>query len=231
MGDGIVFIPEGAAEMVRIGGDHLYILEFGDIVDYFTPYTATLFVMALVFTVLAILSRPERQLDIAFGTDAFAAKVITVDELRFRRFMSIACGLASMAAMVSGDIFNFTLFTSMVGITNVGIVAAVRNRHVQNAAFEYGIVAMVATLPLFGGAAVILATTGTLSIWALASGVAAVPVIAKAMLALGVVGEGMAPFYAAKAEMFRAPGAPYVIMCSLSSLLIFLRVIEILITI
>ena len=41
------------------------------------------------------------------------------------------------------------------------------------------------------------------------------------------MGEGMAPFYAAKAEMFRAPGAPYVIMCSLSSLLIFLRVIEV----
>jgi energy-converting hydrogenase A subunit H len=47
------------------------------------------------------------------------------------------------------------------------------------------------------------------------------------MLVLGVIGEGMAPFYAAKAEMFRAPGAPYVIMCSLSSLLIFLRVVEI----
>ena len=31
--------------------------------------------------------------------------------------------------------------------------------------------------------------------------------------------------------MFRAPGAPYVIMCSLSSLLIFLRVIEVVMTI
>jgi len=45
-----------------------------------------------------------------------------------------------------------------------------------------------------------------------------------------VMGEGMAPFYAAKAEMFRAPGAPYVIMCSFSSLLIFLRVIEVVMT-
>jgi energy-converting hydrogenase A subunit H len=59
----------------------------------------------------------------------------------------------------------------------------------------------------------------------------AVPVIVKALLILGVMGEGMAPFYAAKAEMFRAPGAPYVIMCSLSSLLIFLRVIEIVLVI
>jgi energy-converting hydrogenase A subunit H len=54
-----------------------------------------------------------------------------------------------------------------------------------------------------------------------------VPLIAQALLVIGVIGEGMAPFYAAKAEMFRAPGAPYVIMCSLSSLLIFLRVVEI----
>jgi energy-converting hydrogenase A subunit H len=214
-----------------IGGAELFILEFGDIVDYFTPYTASLFVLALIFTVLAVVSRPENQIDIAFGADAYYAKEIGLYELRFRRFMAIACGLASMGAMVSGDIFNYTLFTSMVGITNVGIVAAVKNRHVLNAAYQYGIVAMVATLPLFGGAAIVLATTGTLSIWELASPAVTVPVIAKAFLMLGVIGEGMAPFYAAKAEMFRAPGAPYVIMCSLSSLLIFLRVVEIVVSV
>jgi len=214
-----------------IGGPAAFVLEFGDIVDYLSPYTLTLFILAFVFTVLAVVSRPERQIDIAFGGDAYTAKIITAHEMRFRRFMAIACGLASMGAMVSGDIFNFTLFTSMVGITNVGIVAAVKNRHVLNAAYEYGIVAMAATLPLFGGAAIILATTGTLSIWELSSGIWTVPVVAKGLLGLGVIGEGMAPFYAAKAEMFRAPGAPYVIMCSLSSLLIFLRVIEIIITI
>jgi energy-converting hydrogenase A subunit H len=210
-----------------LGGPVLYALEFGDIVDYFTPYTASLFLLALVFTVLAILSRPERQVDIAFGADAFYTKLITPDEMRFRRFMAVACGVASMGAMVSGDLFNYTLFTSMVGICNVGIVAAVKSRHVLNAAYQYGIIAMVATLPLFGGAAITLASTGTLSIWALSTGVYQVPLIAKAFLVIGVVGEGMAPFYAAKAEMFRAPGAPYVIMCSLSSLLIFLRVVEI----
>jgi energy-converting hydrogenase A subunit H len=210
-----------------LGGPVLNALEFGDIVDYFTPYTASLFLLALVFTVLAILSRPERQVDIAFGADAFYTKLITPDEMRFRRFMAVACGVASMGAMVSGDLFNYTLFTSMVGICNVGIVAAVKSRHVLNAAYQYGIIAMVATLPLFGGAAITLASTGTLSIWALSTGVYQVPLIAKAFLVIGVVGEGMAPFYAAKAEMFRAPGAPYVIMCSLSSLLIFLRVVEI----
>ncbi len=214
--------------LIEIGGAPFLLLEFGDIVLYFTPYTTTLFVLALIFTGLVILSRPERQVEILFGGDAYYAKETAVGELRFRRFMAIACGLASLGAMVSGDLFDYTLFTSLVGIANVGIVAAVRTKHVQNAAFQYGIVALSGTVPLFGGAAMVAATTGTLSILAL-EGTA--PLFAKALLILGVMGEGMAPFYAAKAEMFRAPGAPYVIMCSLSSLLIFLRVIEIVITI
>ncbi len=217
--------------MPDIGGSDLFVLEFGDILHYYTPYTATLFILAAIFTGLVIVSRPEGQIDIVFGGDAYYAKETAIREMRFRRFMAIACGLATMGAMGSGDLFNFTLFASLVGITNVGIVAAVKSRHVLNAAYEYGIVAMVATLPLFGGAALVLATTGTLSIPALAAGGFAVPLVAKFFLTLGVVGEGMAPFYAAKAEMFRAPGAPYVIMCSLSSLLIFLRVVEIVITI
>jgi energy-converting hydrogenase A subunit H len=211
-----------------IGGFPYFILEFGDELVYFTPYTITLFLLALAFTMLAIISRPERQVDIAFGGDAFRTKEISVSEMRFRRFMAIACGLASMGAMVTGDIFNFTLFTAMVGITNVGIVAAVKSPHVQDAAYQYGLVALSATVPLFAGAAVYAAATGSLSMIELMRGtLPAVPLVAKAMLVTGVVGEGMAPFYAAKAEMFRAPGAPYVIMCSLSSLLIFLRVVEV----
>jgi energy-converting hydrogenase A subunit H len=173
-------------------------------------------------------SWPERQLVVAFGGDAYYAMDITLSELRFRRFMAIGCGLASMGAMVSGDVFNFTLFVSLVGVCNVGIVAAVKNRHVQNAAYQYGLVALAGTTPLFAGAALVAATTGTLSMIELAKDtLPEVPVFVKAFLTLGVIGEGMAPFYAAKAEMFRAPGAPYVIMCSLSSLLIFLRVIEV----
>jgi energy-converting hydrogenase A subunit H len=211
-----------------IGGIPYFILEFGDELVYFTPYTITLFLLALAFTVLAIISRPEKQVDIAFGGDAYRAKETSLSEMRFRRFMAIACGLASMGAMVTGDIFNFTLFTAMVGITNVGIVAAVKSPHVQDAAYQYGLVALSATVPLFAGAAVYAAATGSLSMIELMKGtLPAVPLIAKAMLVIGVIGEGMAPFYAAKAEMFRAPGAPYVIMCSLSSLLIFLRVVEV----
>ena len=211
-----------------IGGTPYYILEFGDELVYFTPYTITLFLLALTFTVLVIISRPEKQVDIAFGGDAYRTKEISLSEMRFRRFMAIACGLASMGAMVTGDIFNFALFTAMVGITNVGIVAAVKSPHVQDAAYQYGLVALAATIPLFAGAAVYAAATGSLSMVELMKGtLPPVPLIAKAMLVIGVIGEGMAPFYAAKAEMFRAPGAPYVIMCSLSSLLIFLRVVEI----
>jgi energy-converting hydrogenase A subunit H len=211
-----------------LGGTPYYILEFGDELVYFTPYTITLFLLALTFTVLVIISRPEKQVDIAFGGDAYRTKDISLSEMRFRRFMAIACGLASMGAMVTGDIFNFTLFTAMVGITNVGIVAAVKSPHVQDAAYQYGLVALSATVPLFAGAAVYAATTGSLSMVELMNGtLPPVPLIAKALLVIGVIGEGMAPFYAAKAEMFRAPGAPYVIMCSLSSLLIFLRVVEI----
>ena len=218
--------------MDSLGGIPYYILEFGDELVYFTPYTVSLCILALAFTLFAIMARPERQVDIAFGGDAYYAKEISLQELKFRRFMAIACGFATMGAMVTGDIFNFTLFISLVGICNVGIVAAVKNRHVQNAAFQYGIVALAATVPLFGAAAIIAATTGTLSMVELwNSATPAVPLVVKALLVLGVMGEGMAPFYAAKAEMFRAPGAPYVIMCSLSSLLIFLRVIEVVLVI
>jgi energy-converting hydrogenase A subunit H len=219
-------------KMSSLGGIPYYILEFGDELVYFTPYTVSLFLLALVFTLFAVMAKPERQVDIAFGGDAYYAKETSLQELRFRRFMAIACGFASMGAMLTGDIFNFTLFISLVGICNVGIVAAVKNRHVQNAAYQYGIVALSATVPLFGAAAIIAATTGTLSMIELwSSATPAVPLVVKALLVLGVMGEGMAPFYAAKAEMFRAPGAPYVIMCSLSSLLIFLRVIEVVLVI
>ncbi|NMA10844.1 MAG: hypothetical protein GX932_07535 [Methanomicrobiales archaeon] len=214
----------------QIGGPELFVLEFGDIVAYFSPYTAVLFAFALLFTVLVIVSRPERQVDIAFGGDAYYTKEVEPDLLRFQRFMAIACGLATLGAMVTGDVFNFTLFASMIGITNIGIVAAYRNRHVLNAAFQYGIVAMLATVPLFGGAAIVLSSTGTLSMWELFTGAVAVPLIAKAFLVLGVMGEGMAPFYIAKAEITRAQGAPFILMVHVSSLLLFLRVMEIVIS-
>ena len=114
--------------------------------------------------------------------------------------MAIACGIATIGAIVTGDIFNFTLFAAFIGVLNIGIVAAVKNKHVLSAAFSYGLVVMMGTVPLFAGAAIITATTGTLSIWELAAK-GGVPVVARLLLLIGVLGEGMAPFYIGKAEI------------------------------
>ena len=224
------------SELLFGGQELLATIPFADIVWYLTPYTILLLLFATIFTVLAIISKPERQLDIAFGTDGYYFKEISIDQMRFQRFMAIACGLAAMGATITGDVFNFTLFSSMIGICCIGIVSGVKNKHILQAAFEYGIIIMIAAVPLFGGAALIAATTGTLSIFELAAartlgGVVAVPLIAKLMLLIGVMGEGMAPFYFLKAEIARAPGTPYILILCLIPLLVFLRVIEIIITI
>ena len=101
----------------------------------------------------------------------------------------------------------------------------------MNAAFHYGIIAIISSLPLFGGAALILGKTGTLSIFELAKNGNEL-FYQKLLYAVGMIGEtGVAPFYAAKAEMFRAPGAPYILMIHLSSLLVIVRTVEILLTI
>jgi energy-converting hydrogenase A subunit H len=215
----------------NVGGQALFVLPFGDIVAYFSPFTTALFLFALIFTLICIYSKPEKSMDIVFGTDALYTKEVTGKDLHFRRFMAIACGIATMGAVTSGDVFNFTLFVSMVGVCIIGITASVKNRQVQNTAFNYGIVAMLATIPLFGGAAITLAATGTLSIWELSAMAPAMPWIARSLLLVGVMGEGMAPFYVAKAELTRAPGAPYVLMIHVSSLLMFLRVVEIILTV
>ncbi len=205
-------------------------LPFGDIVHYLSGYTVVLFAFAVMFVILAVISLPEKPVDIVFGTDGYYTKEIPEGQMRFQRFMAIACGVATIGAITTGDVFNFTLFAAIIGILNIGIVAAVKNRHVLNAAFSYGLVVMMATVPLFAGAAIVAATTGTLSIWVLA-GAGAVPLIAKMLILVGVLGEGMAPFYIGKAEITRAPGAPYILMIHVSSLLLFLRVVEILLTV
>ena len=138
-----------------IEGQALFNLPFGDIVNFLTPYTAVLFIFALTFTIIAVISKPERQVDTVFGGDACYTKDIPQDTLRFQRFMAIACGLATMGGIMAGDVFNFTLFTAFIGITNIGIVAAVKNKHILDNAFEYGLLAMIGTLPLFVGAALV----------------------------------------------------------------------------
>ena len=208
----------------------LVTIPFGDMIHYLSGYTVVLFAFAAIFVILAVISLPEKPLEIVFGTDGYSLKETPVDLTRFQRFMAIACGIATIGAIVTGDIFNFTLFAAFIGVLNIGIVAAVKNKQVLSAAFSYGLVVMMGTVPLFAGAAIIAATTGTLSIWELAA-VGGVPVIAKLLLLIGVLGEGMAPFYIGKAEITRASGAPYILMIHVSSLLLFLRVVEILMTV
>jgi len=208
----------------------LVTIPFGDMVHYLSEYTVVLFAFAAIFVILAVISLPEKPIDIAFGADGYTLKETPGNLTKFQRFMAIACGIATMGAMLTGDIFNFTLFAAFIGVLNIGIVAAVKNKHVLSAAFSYGLVVMMGTVPLFSGAAIILATTGTLSIWELAVSGGG-PIIAKLLLLIGVLGEGMAPFYIGKAEITRASGAPYILMIHVSSLLLFLRLVEILLTV
>ena len=49
------------------------------------------------------------------------------------------------------------------------------------------------------------------------------------LMLLGILGEsGIAPFFASKAEMFRTPGSPFIVIIHLSSLFIIVRAVEIL---
>ncbi len=135
--------------------------------------------------------------------------------------------------MITGDLFNFTLFVTLIGIVNIGIVSAVKEVDVLDSAFQYGIIAMLATLPLFGGAALILGTKGTLSMLEIVNiPTTAMMLFGSILLFIGVAGEsGVAPFFATKAEMFRTAGSPFLVIIHLSSLLVIVRAIEILLII
>jgi len=112
----------------------------------------------------------------------------------------------------------------------MGIFAGVKDAHVLDATFHYGLVLMICSLPLFGGVAMILANTGTLSMGVLAN-IHTNPILnmSRTLLLIGAIGEGaLAPFFATKVEMIRAKGAPYINMMHLSSLMVFTRVIEVL---
>lgn len=217
-------------DIASLGGKLLGQIPFGDIVLYLTPFNLFMFAAVLIFTFLIAISRTETQVETEFGTLGNRRVEVDTAEFRIRRFLAIVCGLATAGAMVTGDLFNFTLFVALIGIVNIGIVSAVRQVEVLDAAFQYGLIAMMASLPLFGGAALVLGSSGTLSLLEL-SGMAGNPMIgfAALLLLMGVVGEtGVAPFYATKAEMFRTPGSPFILIIHLSSLLVIVRAIEVL---
>ena len=207
-----------------LGGNLLGTVPFGDIVLYFTPLNLFLFAVMLGFTLLIAVSKPETQVEATF------MKLGNTKEFKQRRFLSVICGIASAGAMITGDLFNFTLFMALIGIVNIGIVSAVRQVSVLNSAFNYGLIAMMCSLPLFGGAAIVLASSGTLSLLVLNQMHATPMMIFGALLMLlGILGEcGVAPFFASKAEMFRTPGSPFLVIIHLSSLFVIIRAVEIL---
>ncbi len=213
-----------------IDGGIFGIVPFGDIIFKYSMFSTIGFVIAITFTILVYLTKPEKQLEAQkFGEDKLID--IPLHELKNRRYMAIVCGIATAGAMLTQDIFDFALFLTLVGIANIGIVSAVKREHVLNASFQYGLTSIIATLPLFGASALILAKTGTLSILELHH-LNKNLLFEKILYGLGMAGEtGVAPYYAAKAEMFRAPGSPYILMIHLSSLLLIVRTVEILLTI
>ena len=217
----------------NVGGNLFGTIPLGDIVLYLNPLHIFLFVTILVFTALIAMSRTETQVEAMFGSLDENKVAVGKKEFKHRRFLAIICGLATAGAMITGDLFNFTLFMALIGIVNIGIVSAVKQVEVLNSAYQYGLIAMMCGLPLFGGAAMILAATGTLSLIELASIPASPMMIFGALVMLiGVCGEsGIAPFFASKAEMFRTPGSPFILIIHLSSLFIIVRFVEILLTI
>ena len=220
-------------DIATLSGQMFGFIPLGDIVLYFTPFNLFLFGGALLFTLLIALSNTETQVEARFGSLEDREVKVDKAEFKIRRFLAIICGLATAGAMITGDLFNFTLFVALIGIVNIGLVGAVKLVDVLDSAFQYGIIAMIASLPLFGGAATILAATGTLSLFQLSSA-AVTPMVtfASILLIFGIAGEtGVAPFYATKAEMFRTPGSPFLVIIHLSSLLVIVRAIEILLII
>jgi energy-converting hydrogenase A subunit H len=221
-------------DLATIGGQLLGTIPLGDIVLYLTPFNLFMFGGALAFTTLIAISRTETQVEAEFGTLKDKEVKVDLQEFKIRRFLAIVCGLATAGAMITGDLFNFTLFVTLIGIVNIGIVSAVRQVDVLNAAFQYGLIAMMASLPLFGGAAILLASTGTLSLLEIVKlpYVTSMMTFGSILLLMGIIGEtGVAPFYATKAEMFRTPGSPFILIIHLSSLLVIVRAIEVLLII
>ena len=217
-----------------LGSQIIGIIPLGDIVFYMTSFNLFMFAAVLAFTFIIAISKTETQVEAEFGTLGDREVKVAKNEFKIRRFLAIVCGLATAGAMITGDLFDFTLFVCLIGIVNIGIVGAVKQIDVLDSAFQYGLIAMMASTPLFAGAAIILASTGTISLLQINSLAFTTPMmlLGSILIFIGVAGEtGVAPFFATKAEMFRTPGSPFLLIIHLSSLLIIVRAIEILLII
>ncbi|MBZ2166588.1 hypothetical protein [Methanobacterium spitsbergense] len=217
-----------------LGSQIIGIIPLGDIVFYMTSFNLFMFAAVLAFTFIIAISKTETQVEAEFGTLGDREVKVAKNEFKIRRFLAIVCGLATAGAMITGDLFDFTLFVCLIGIVNIGIVGAVKQIDVLDSAFQYGLIAMMAATPLFAGAALILASTGSISLLQINSLAFTTPMmlLGSILIFIGVAGEtGVAPFFATKAEMFRTPGSPFLLIIHLSSLLIIVRAIEILLII
>lgn len=98
-----------------LGGNLLGTVPFGDIVLYFTPLNLFLFAVMLGFTLLIAVSKPETQVEATFMKLGNTDVKVGPKEFKQRRFLSVICGIASAGAMITGDLFNFTLFMALIG--------------------------------------------------------------------------------------------------------------------
>src|ERR1039458_3945057 len=122
-----------------LGSQIIGIIPLADIVFYMTSFNLFMFVAALVFTFIIAISKTETQVEAEFGSLGDREIKVAKKEFKFRRFLAIICGLATAGAMVTGDIFDFTLFVCLIGIVNIGIVGAVKQVDVLDSAFQYEI--------------------------------------------------------------------------------------------
>ena len=103
-----------------LGGDLFGTIPLGDIVLYLNPLHLFLFVTILLFTVLIAVSRTETQIEALFGSLEENEVKVGKKEFKQRRFLAVICGIATAGAMITGDLFNFTLFMALIGIVNIG---------------------------------------------------------------------------------------------------------------
>ena len=52
----------------------LVTIPFGDMIHYLSGYTVVLFAFAAIFVMLAVISLPEKPVEIVFGTDGYSLK-------------------------------------------------------------------------------------------------------------------------------------------------------------
>ena len=96
-------------DIASLGGELLGQIPLGDIVLYLTPFNLFMFAAVLIFTLLIAISRTETQVETEFGTLGNRRVEVDRAEFRIRRFLAVVCGLATAGAMITGDLFNFTL--------------------------------------------------------------------------------------------------------------------------